>query len=392
MERYEFYNNMFKYKKNNEDIIEHGIGDNIIKKVISNATNKVMTGHSPTYKRRRKPSTNTNTNGSTNYGDYYYKIDNFYKDGSAKYFKTKDEYDTWTKNQAQAQGAINKQEEAKHVNISNKETKTDREHANKVNNKLNYSNNKAYSIYSPSQKGEKETENSAKRDYVKEAQYGREAAIRNSSKPSAEEVEKIYEKDRQYIAKENLKKDMKEQIALTFKKIKEKEKEKTERLNNAKPMDVKKSMNDLKNKMIEMKLVTNNPVSKAVYKISKDKEKAVNDYIKNNTPKLNADLPAFKKEKLTQLNDNTHDIDKFLRKVSSGDEITARDIKNIQKNPLYNSVISVIKESNDDFNATEFFKKSKNVDQFKQAYKALARETEDRIDKLTIKDLAASRV
>ena len=383
---------MLKYRNNRKDILEHGIGDNIIKKTISNAMNKVMTGHSPTYTRRRKPSTNTNTNGSTNYGDYYYKIDNFYKDGSAKYFKTKDEYDTWSKNQAQAQGASNKQEEAKHVNVSNKETKTDREHANKVNNKLNYSNNKAYSIYSPSQRGEKETENAAKRDYVKEAQYGREAAIRKSSKPSAEEVEKIYEKDRQYIAKENLKKDMKEQIALTFKKIKEKEKEKTERLNNAKPMDIKKTMNDLKNKAIEMKLATNNPVSKAVYTMAKGKEKAVNDYIKNNTPKLNADLPAYKKDKLTQLNDNTHDIDKFLRKVSSGDEITARDIKNIQKNPLYNSVISIIKEDNDDFNATDYFKKSKNVDAFKQAYKALTREAEDRIDKLTIKDLAATRV
>ena len=48
-----------------------------------------------------------------------------------KYFKTKDEYDTWTKNQAQATGAATTNKEK-----TPQQKAIERQHINEVNNKL----------------------------------------------------------------------------------------------------------------------------------------------------------------------------------------------------------------------------------------------------------------
>ena len=398
MERYEFYHNMLKYRNNNKDILEHGIGGNIVKNMTNNLLKKATPGASvpnSTSKRRRN-SGGSSTNSDTNYGDYYYKIDNFYKDGSAKYFKTKDEYDTWTKNQAQATGGATTNKTTTNKEKTPQQKAIERQHINEVNNKMNYINNKGYAEIAGAERAKKEKVNAAREALLSRNQAGREAAIKNSNtEVSKLEFAKRVAKDKEYNKKVELDKQRKElvdQISGAFKKMKEKSKENSEKLDNVKDMDVKKTMDKLAKEIKGLKVASSNPITKNVYVAAKKKEKAVNNYIKENKESLDAELPTFKKEQINKLNENSHGIDSFLRKVSSGDKITDRDIKNIQKNPLYSSIISVIRENNDDFNANEYFKKSKNIDAFKEAYKALTRETEKRIDELTIEDLAATRV
>ena len=423
MERYEFYHNMLKYRNDRKDVLEHGIGSNILKNMSNKALKKAIGSY--------------NSNGD--YGDYYYKIDNFYKDGKAKYFKTKDEYDTWTKNQAQAKGR------EKEIEREKQHKQIERQHANEVNNKLNYANNKGYAEIAGAERAAKEKENAKREAILSNAKGGREAAIKNSGslidkdiqrkklseanqsskEESIKNSESLIDKDIQRkklseanqasreaaiknsnttvsnlefakrVAKDkayNQREELKKQITGAFKKMKEKSQEKAEKLANAKDMNIKETFNKIAKEVQEYNLASKNPITKSVYVAAKKKEKAVNNYVKENKDNLTAELPTFKKEQINKLNDNSHYIDKFLRKVSSGEEITSKDINAIKNNPLYNSIVSVIKEDNDDFNIYDYLKKSKNVDKFKQAFKTITRETEDRIDKLTIEDLAATRV
>lgn len=398
MERYEFYHNMLKYRNNNKDILEHGIGGNIVKNMTNNLLKKATPGASvpnSTSKRRRN-SGGSSTNSDTNYGDYYYKIDNFYKDGSAKYFKTKDEYDTWTKNQAQATGAATTNKTTTNKEKTPQQKAIERQHINEVNNKMNYINNKGYAEIAGAERAKKEKVNAAREALLSRNQAGREAAIKNSkTEVSNLEFAKRVAKDKEYnekLEKERIKKEMQEQVADAFKKIKEKSKENAKRLADTKDMDVKKTMDKIGKEIKGLKVVSSNPITKSVYTAAKKKENAVNNYIKENKESLNAELPSFKKEKINQLNGNSHDIDKLLRKINSGDELTSSDIKNLKKNPLYNSIITIIDENDDDFNIGNYLKKSKNIDKFKQAYKTVTREVESKIDSMTIEDLAATRV
>ena len=395
MERYEFYHNMLKYRNNNKDILEHGIGGNIVKNMANNLLKKATPGASVpnSTRKRRRNSSSSSTSSDTNYGDYYYKIDNFYKDGSAKYFKTKDEYDTWTKNQAQATGGATTNTTKTNKEKTPQQKAIERQHINEVNNKMNYINNKGYAEIAGAERAKKEKINAAREALLSRNQAGREAAIKNSNtEVSNLEFAKRVAKDKEYNRKEELKKQMQEQISGAFKKIKEKSKENSEKLDNVKDMDVKKTMNKLAKEIKELKVVSSNPITKSVYVAAKKKEKAVNNYIKENKESLDAELPSFKKEKINQLNGNSHDIDKLLRKINSGDELTSSDIKNLKKNPLYNSIITIIDENDDDFNIGNYLKKSKNIDKFKQAFKTVTREVESKIDSMTIEDLAATRV
>jgi len=192
MNQYEFYSNFFKYRGRKEDL-QH----------------------------------------ASTYGDYYYKIENYYGPGNSRYFKTKDEYDAYVREQEKqynktkeelAQNKINKFTSGRDAAIKKSsnwkdsyikdEVKKQNETAKQLQgssstNAKGYGNeyqkylNKGYSDTLPgAQRAKKEKENAekaAKRStLLKTAQGGREAAINNSYKMSDEEVEKAFDKDKKW--------------------------------------------------------------------------------------------------------------------------------------------------------------------------------------------------
>lgn len=202
MNQYEFYSNFFKYRGRKEDL-QH----------------------------------------ASTYGDYYHKIDNYYGPGKSRYFKTKDEYDAYLREQQkmydkaveeQKQNKLEKFTSGREAAINNSSNWKDVYKAeedkkkNEVAKQLQGSSsrnaqgagndyqkylNKGYSDTLPgAERARKEKENAAKYaekpNYVKQAQSGREAAINNSYKMSDEEIQEAFDKDEKWQKEqERIKKD-----------------------------------------------------------------------------------------------------------------------------------------------------------------------------------------
>ena len=192
MNQYEFYSNFFKYRGRKEDL-QH----------------------------------------ASTYGDYYYKIENYYGPGKSRYFKDKNEYDAYVDAQEKqynktkeelTQNKINKFTSSRDAAIKKSQNPKDL-YIHEQNEKLketakqlqgsSSSNakgsgneyqkylNKGYSDTLPgAQRAKKEKENAEKAaersKLLKAAQGGREAAINNSYKMTDEEIQEAFDKDKKW--------------------------------------------------------------------------------------------------------------------------------------------------------------------------------------------------
>ena len=369
MTRDEFYGNFLKYRKTKNEIM-HGT---IIKK-------------------------------------YYDKIDNYYKDGSAKYFWSAKEYNTWFKNRKspaqKTENGVNwlhdyyekeyekdKQLQSGSANAAKKEGQNYQRDV--INPRL--------SSYKPGEeRAAKEKENAekaAKRSILlKQAQSGRENAIKNSNTTvSKEEFEKRVQKDREYQREKFIESQQAARNA-EIKKAQPTAEEAQKRIDDSLKAQeggnpVKKMIKSVAEKFDET-LQKKNYVYGAMKKLQSDSKK-IKDYVANNKEALEKELTETKKQKLDELNDNAHDFDRFLRKVN--DDHDYRPNGQLKKTPLYKALEQYMRDKDEDFTTiSDYLSKgwstSNRIKEIKEAYKELARALEDEIDAMTIEQIAKNKI
>ena len=384
MNQYEFYSNFFKYRGRKEDL-QHGIGSKLLK-----TADKIVTGISHAQ------------------GHYYHKIPDYYGKGKHKYFETKEEYDIWSENQRKSGGSKAEQDRASKMDkqrvAQNEESTAKRiAEAKKIKQETtNYSQNFNYAKNAEAERAAKEKENAEKAarrsTLLKNAQSGRENAIKNSETTvSKEEFEKRVAKDKEYQKNEKRRNFIESQQAAREAEIKKAEptyEEAKARIERAveKEINPVKKLSDRVIEKFDEKLQEKNPVYKTMRKLQSEKKK-VKDYAEQNKAALEKELPDVKKQQIDELNSNSHDFDRFLRKIADDDDY--RPDKSLQKTPLYKSLEQYLKEENDDFvSIVDNFDNdgSLSVKDIKEAYKKLTKALEDKIDNMTIEDLARQKV
>lgn len=331
MNQYEFYSNFFKYRSNKEDL-QH----------------------------------------ASTYGDYYYKIDNYYGPGKSRYFKTKEEYDAHlmeqrrllekarenvdTKNTQTAQSgreaAIKNssnwrdsyiKDEAKKQNETAKQLQgSSSSNAQGAGNDYQKYLNKGYSDTLPgAQRAKKDKENAERaarrNNFLKSMQNSREAAIKNSNTTvSDEEYERRVQKDKEYQAEQE---KMKNPVYSVMKKIQKGIEKRIDRSNNL--TNQQKSREDAVNRSEN---ISNDEWNK---RLKEDKEwqkiakmpggKIFADALVMNKKVLNSEKE--RQEQLDKLNKNFNEVKGILQKLKSNDgSITESQLNEIRKNPLYGAL------------------------------------------------------
>lgn len=426
MNQYEFYGNFFKYRGRKEDL-QH----------------------------------------ASTYGDYYHKIEHYYGPGKSRYFKTKDEYDAYVKEQnkllekaredvatartKQAQSgrdaAIKNssnwkdsyiKDEAKKQNETAKQLQgSSSSNARGTGNDYQKYLNKGYSDTLPgAQRAKKEKENAAKYaekpNYVKQAQSGREAAIKNSNTTvSDEEFEKRVKKDKEYLAEQ---KKMKNPVYAAMKNI-QKRINRLENLQNQqsgrqaainnsekisdeewkKRLEADKQYQQIAkmpggkviaDSMVRKKTALNNPPVEEVNvkevetnEPTETKQTSVKDTyntVKDLTSEYAAKSNTDKQVKLDELNNNFKEFRTILQKLKRGnDTLTRKQIEDFKKtNPLYQALNESFADGDPKYDLLDFIdvggrQGDMRIDYAEQSLNELVSALEDSINNGTVK--AASK-
>ena len=369
MNQYEFYSNFFKYRGRKEDL-QH----------------------------------------ASKYGDYYYKIENYYGPGKSRYFDTKDEYDAYIKEQEKIQQKAREDVAEKNVqkfqsgreaaikNSKNPAVVAAQEKANALkesdkrmqgsssNNARGYGNeyqkylNKGYGDTLPgAQRAKKEKENAEKAaersKLLKAAQSGRESAINNSYKMSDEEVQRAFEKDRKlqeepekmknpvYAAMKNIQKRINRlenlqnyqkgrQAAIdNSEKISDEEWQKRLEADKQYQQMAKTSVGKLiADSMVKKKTTLNNAKNET-------KEDTVNTEVNTeaNKEKEEAARKELRKIQLEELSDNVKQFKNAFRKLKNSDDgLTKSQIQSLRKNPLYQALNQSFADGDPDYDLLDY--------------------------------------
>ncbi len=381
---------------------------------------------------------------------YYDKIDNYYKDGSAKYVWSEKEYNTWFKNRkaptqkakegventkANSSGTaeyrsnfLKKAQAGKEAAIKNSEhnyKKIDainwlHDYYEKLDERdrrlqggsanaakkegQNYQKdviNPRLSSYKPGEeRAAKEKENAEKAarrsTLLKQAQSGKENAIKNSETTvSDEEFERRVAKDKEYQRKNFLESQQAARNA-EIKKAEPTAEEAQKRIDNLKAQEgnpVKKMVKSVVEKFDET-VQKKMPIYGAMKKLQSDSKK-IKNYVANNKEALEKELTETKKQKLDELNSNSSDFDRFLRKVK--DDHDYRPNGELRSTPLYKALEQYMRDKDEDFTTiSDYLSKgwstSNRIKEIKEAYKELTRALEDEIDAMTIEQIAKNKI
>lgn len=422
MNQYEFYSNFFKYRCRKEDL-QH----------------------------------------SSKYGDYYHKIENYYGPGKSRYFDTKDEYDAYLREQEkmydkaveeQRQNKIDKFTSGRDaaikkssnyavvsaVNKANESIEADKKkQGSSANNARGVGNdyqkylNKGYSDTLPgAERARKEKENAEKyarkANLLKQAQSGRETAIKNSNTTvSDEEFEKRVQKDRAYSKEQ---KKMKNPVYAAMKNIQKRinrfenlqnyQSGRQAAINNSEKISdeewkkrleadkqyqqiakmpggkviadsivrKKAALNDtpVEEVVIEETVTENNEPTKTTS--IKDTYSTVKDLTSEYAAKSNAD----KQVKLDELNDNFKEFRTILQKLRRGNNtITREQIEKFKKtNPLYQALNESFADGDPDYDLLDYIdvggkKGDMRIDYAEESLKELVSALEDTINNGTVK-------
>ena len=282
---------------------------------------------------------------------YYNKIE--LPSGKMRYFYSKEEWDAYQKEQDD----LRKEKEREAL-------------------KRNYTSNRRYAQNAGADRAAKEKENAEKKAkeesvylrrkaLLEKNQANREAEIKKAE-PTAEEAQRRID---WAIARD---KNAAEQ--------------------EAKKNNPVKKIADGVMKAIDQSIQDKNPVYKAAKKLQSDAKKT-KDYVKEHKYELERDLSSAKKAKLEELNKNSHDFERYLRRVTNDKDYDPT--KSLQRTPLYQALEQYLREENEDFVSIEdnFTNDgSLSTQDIKDAYKKLTRKIEDEIDNMTIEQLAIERM
>ena len=282
---------------------------------------------------------------------YYNKIE--LPSGKMRYFYSKEEWDAYQKEQDD----LRKEKEREVL-------------------KRNYTSNRRYAQNAGADRAAKEKENAEKKakeesvylrrkELLEKNQAGREAAIKKAE-PTAEEAQR----------------------RIDWAKARDKNAAEQEAKKNN---PVKKFANSVA-KAIDQKMQEKNPVYKAAKKLQSDAKKT-KDYVAEHKYELERDLSSAKKAKLDELNNNSHEFERYLRRATNDKDYDPT--KSLQRTPLYQAIEQYLREENEDFVSIEDnFRNSGSLStqDIKNAYKKLTRRIEDEIDNMTIEQLAKERM
>lgn len=282
---------------------------------------------------------------------YYSKIE--LPSGKMRYFYSKEEWDAYQKEQDD----LRKEKEREIL-------------------KRNYTSNRRYAQNAEADRAAKEKENAEKKAkeesvYLKRKalleanQANREAAIKKAE-PTAEEAQR----------------------RIDFAKVRDKNAAEQE----AKKNNAIKKFADGVMKAIDQSVQDKNPIYKAARKLQSDAKKT-KDYVKEHKYELERDLSSAKKAKLEELNNNSHEFERYLRRATNDKDYDPT--KSLQRTPLYQAIEQYLREENEDFVSIEDnFNNggSLSTQDIKDAYKKLTRKIEDEIDNMTIEQLAIERM
>jgi len=421
MNQYDFYTNFFKYRSNKEDL-----------------------RHSSTY------------------GDYYHKIDNYYGPGKSRYFDTKDEYDAYVREQEKqynkakedvANSKVDKFTSGRDAAIKNSTNSRDayiREEIKKSNETVKQlqgsssSNaqgagndyqkylNKGYSDTLPgAQRAKKDKENAEKAaersKLLKTAQSGREAAINNSYKMSDEDVQKAFDKDKNWQKEQ---KRMKNSVYAAMKNIQKRinrlenlqnqQSGRQAAINNSEKISdeewkkrleadkqyqriakmpggkviadsivrKKSALNNTPAEEVVVKEVETNEPTETKQTSIKDIYNTVKDLTSEYVAKSNAD----KQVKLDELNNNFKEFRTILQKLKrGGNTLTRKQIEDFKKtNPLYQALNESFADGDSEYDLLDYIdvggkQGDMRIDYAEKSLNELVSALEDTINNDTVK-------
>ena len=328
MNQYEFYSNFFKYRGRKEDL-QH----------------------------------------ASTYGDYYYKIENYYGPGKSRYFKDKDEYDAYVDAQEKqynktkeelTQNKINKFTSGRDAAIQN--SNNNYKAINAENERLKYEGN-AKADRAKKEKEEAQRKATTPTEYTRrkflEANLSsREAAINKSAEKTKEAmIEQKKMKNPVYAAMKSVQKKIKraenfnEQNASKQKAIDNSEKisdeewkarlKADEEYQKLAKMPGGKAMADA---IVVKKTALNNAKNEIVKNANEEIENEnaatnIKTATENDKEKEEAAKKELRKIQLEELNDNAKQFEEVLQKLKrGGDTLTKSQIQSLKRNPLYQAL------------------------------------------------------